>query len=58
MSLLGGNKKSSSKGEVTTDGRGGFGSVDNSGVTTATGGDPVDNLINLAGQLADQDDNE
>lgn len=53
MSLIGGGKKS--QGEVTTDGRGGFGSVDDNGVTTATGGDPVDNLINLAGQLADQD---
>ncbi len=57
MGIFGGNRNvpSSDNGQVGTDGRGGFVSVD-SGVTTASGGDPVDNLINLAGQLADQDE--
>ena len=37
------------------DGRGGFTSVGSDGVTSATGGDPVDNLINLAREFADLD---
>lgn len=46
------------KGDVSTDGQGGFDSVGNEGVASSTGGDPVDNLIALAGQLADQDDKD
>ena len=45
-----------SKGDVSTDGQGGFANLSGDGVTASTGGDPVDNLINLASQLADQDD--
>lgn len=46
----------SSRGSVSTDGKGGFASSDNDGVTAASGGDPVDNLIELAGKLADEDE--
>lgn len=55
MSYIGGNSNKDS-GTISTDGKGGFANVNNDGVTSSTGGDPVDNLINLAGQLADQDD--
>lgn len=42
----------------TNDGQGGFTSLDSSGTVKATGLDPVDNLIMLAGALADQDGEE
>ena len=44
------------KGDVSTDGRGGFANMSSEGVTSSTGGDPVDNLIALASELAKQDD--
>lgn len=49
------NNSGSSAGDVSTDGRGGFTSVSNGGVATSTGGDPVDNLIAMARDFADQD---
>jgi hypothetical protein len=56
MGWFKGSNNESSKGSVGTDGRGGFVSVDNDGVAFGNGHvDPVDNLIALAGALADAD---
>lgn len=54
MGLFG--KKSSDSGSISTNGEGGFDVVGAGGVTSSTGMDPVDNLIALASNLADQDE--
>lgn len=41
--------------EFTTDGQGGIIHTDGQGMSSATSGHPVDNLINLASELAKQD---